>query len=172
MSITSPDVLALADDLLPVLDEESALLTLRRAQLESLSGLLVRRDDDATERLLEEMEQTETLQADTDRDLRALRNALACALGQGAGEVRLSRLVEQLPDPLRAAVDVRRRQIIVLVDAFRKQHLRTAMQLIESIRVNRTFLEGLFGEGRSLTTYDMHGSAARALGSGLVDAEL
>ena len=171
MSIATPDVLALVDALLPILDEEIALLTRRRAQLESLSVLLVERDDEATGRLLDEMEQTETLQADTDRKLQALRSALAGALGCGAGDVRLARLVGELPAGLRSAVDFRRQQIILLVDAFRRQHLCTAMQLVECIRVNRMLLEGLFGEGRSVTTYDMHGTAARALGSGLVDAE-
>jgi len=172
MTIATPGVLGLVNELLPILEEEIALLTARRSQLESLSALLIERDDDAIERLLNEMEQTQTVQADTDRKLQALRNALANALGCAGDGLRLGALLEHLPEPTRSAIDYRRQQIALLIAAFRTQHLRTTLQLVECIRINRMLLEGLFGEGWSVTMYDMHGAAARGPRIGLVDTEL
>lgn len=172
MSTATPGMSALLEELLGLLDEEIALLTVRRSQLEALSTVLVEGDPDATERLLHEMEQTQTRQADTDRKLQALRAALANALGRDERELRLAGLVQELPEPIRSAVDYRRQQIVGLVEDLRRQHLGTTMQLVECVRINRMLLEGLFGAEQSLMMYDMHGTPARGPGGGLVDAEL
>lgn len=172
MTTAMRGVLALVEELVSVLDEEIALLTLRRGQMERLSALLVERDEDGTEQVLEEMERAQQRQLDADRKLLALRNALANALGCPGERLRLADLLGRLPEDVRATVDYRREQLVLLLDAFRRQHLQTSMQLLESMKINRMLLDGLFGTDASLTTYDMRGAAAPGPAAGLVDAEL
>lgn len=172
MIAATPGVLALVEEMLPVLNEEIALLTLRRAQLETLSKALIENDDKALERLLAEMEETQQIQADTERKLQALRAALANAVGCDPNRLRLASLMERLDDEHRAMLDYRRQRIILLVKAVRAQHLRTTMHLLESARINRMLLEGLFPRTQSVGTYDVHGSSCWHPDGGLVDAEL
>ena len=172
MMTATPGVLALVDEMVPVLNEEITLLTLRRAQLETLSRALIANDDKALERLLSEMEETQQIQSDTERKLQALRTALANAMGCNPHRLRLADLMDRLDDEHRAMLDYRRQQIILLVREVRAQHLRTTMHLLESARINRMLLEGLFPHTESVDTYDMNGSSSWRADGGLVDAEL
>jgi hypothetical protein len=172
MRSASPGVLALARELPALLDEQIALLTLKRSQLEALSTLLVQRDEDPMERLLAQMEQSQALQADTDLRLSALRSALADELGGPADSVRLGALLEYLPQGLRESVAFRREQIADLADQTRRQHLQTSLLLMECSRINRLLIEALFGQTRSCQTYDPSGAAAWQSDAGLVDAEI
>jgi len=163
---------ALVDELVVALDEQIALLVLKRSQLESLAGAFVQRDDQVLERLLNEMEQTQGFQADTDRKLQGLRCELADALGCPPQRLKLSQLLDELPPARRAELGARRQQVILLVKEVRLGHLQATMQLLECMRVNRMLLDGLFGQGQSVTTYDARGVDPWRDGSGLVDAEL
>ena len=124
------------------------------------------------EQLLSEMEETQQIQGDTERKLQALRSALANAIGCNPHRLRLADLMARLDDERRATLDYRRQQIILLVQEVRGQHLRTTMHLLESARINRMLLEGLFPQTESVNTYDMNGSSSWHADGGLVDAEL
>jgi len=163
---------SLARELTPLLDEQIALLTLRASQLDAMAKLLVDRNDTAMERLLEQMTQSQAMQADTDRRLAHAREAAAEALGYDVRTVRLSVLERHVGVGLAEALAFRREQLADLAEQVRRKHMRTALLLVECARINRMLLEGLFGRSGSCRTYDPTGTAAWDTDAGLVDAEL
>lgn len=161
----------LIDQLRCLLDEETALLDLRRSQLVSLCESILERDDDAVERTLEQVERAQQLQAETDAKLNALRLRLADALHLDREEVRLSALIGLLDEPLRAPLAERRQRLIDLAEQLQLQHLRTVMLVTECARINRMLLEGLFPDSEGVATYGMRGAEPWQPDTGLVDAE-
>jgi len=160
------------DELLAALDEQVDLLERKRSQLAELSAALIARNDDATERLLGELEQTEAVQRAADMRLGAVRSAVAAALGAAAVHVRLAELIEYLPSAQAAAVRQRRQHIIRKAAALRAEHLRTVLHLAEAARINRLLLESLLPGGESVVTYGARGSDHWRPEAGLVDTEL
>jgi len=155
-----------------LLDEEASLLDLRRSQLASLCGAIVDRDEDAVERLLEQIERAQELQAAADEKLDALRRKLAECLHCPNEKVKLSALIAALSEPQRTALAEQRRKIIELADRLQLEHMRTVMLLTECSRINRMLLESLFPDSQGVTTYSEAGPEPWRPETGLVDAEL
>ncbi len=164
---------SLIDELLAVLDEEIELLGQKQSQLADLSEALVSTDDAATETLIKLIEQTEYTQTRVDLKLQDVRKTLAGVFGyDDARALRLSVLVTELPDAQATAVNDRRERLAQQVGTLRRQHLQTAMLLIECSKVNRMMMECLLPAGEAVTTYDATGTNLWRNGVGLVDKEL
>ena len=154
-----------------LLGQEEALLSLRRSQLDSLCAAIVDRDDDAVERLLEQVEQAQQLHANTDEKLNALRRELAEQLACPIERVRVSALIDELDSPEREALARQRDRIVELAEALQLQHLRTVMLLSECARINRLLLESLFPKSEGVLTYTASGQDPWQPDAGLFDAE-
>ncbi|HUS47772.1 MAG TPA: flagellar export chaperone FlgN [Phycisphaerae bacterium] len=172
MSALQPDDKGHIQELLAVLDGQTALLRSRRADLAELSEAMVAADNDRMEAVLRRMDQTGDAQAAQDRRLAAVRQQIAEGLGLQAAQLKLAELAERLPDPLGGALRRRRQQIIEEVQAFRRQHLQTAMLVSQCAQVNRALLEWLFPASCGLTVYGSGGPNHWRRDTGLVDAEL
>lgn len=172
MRSNTPNAGALIDEMLPVLDEQIALLGQRRSQLEALAGAILDRDDGRMERLLEEIEQTMQVRHRADAKLRAVRNALADVFACRPEEMKLTMLIDALQGGPKQALEDRRRQIVALTDQLRQQHLQTCLFLLESSRINRMLLESLFPDSEPVVTYHTDGREHWRPDTGLVDAEL
>ena len=166
-----PVTAAHARELEGLLDEQAALLTLRHSQLGSLCSAIIDRDESAVERILEQIEQAQQLQAIGDQKVAALRDELAARLAVEARTLRLSGLIERLPPPCRQGVLAKRRRVLELAERFRVQHMRTVMLLSECARINRMLLEGLFPRCQAVTTYSPGGCQTWQAEAGLVDTE-
>lgn len=155
-----------------LLDEESRLLEVRRSQLDSLCGAIVDRDDEAVERLLQQIEQAQALQTATDAKLQLVRGALAAALHLPRAELKLSVLVAMLEGPPRLELARRRQRIMDLAARLQREHLRAVMLLNECSRINRMLLESLLPGSETVTTYGREGGRANWRGgTSLLDAE-
>ena len=161
----------LVNELLQVLDTEIELLDLRCGQFSRLTQASIERDDQVLHDLLEEIEATQQDQQETDMRLQALRQTLATALGLTEKKLRLAWLIRQMPPEQASAIQHRRRQIIVLTDRIKRQHMETALVVSECARVNRLLLENLFPQAQTVTTYGARGESSRSQGSGLLDLE-
>jgi hypothetical protein len=171
MIVVREDIEALAGELESALDEEIGLLEAKRRLLEELSAAMVQRDEGGVERVLEHLDQAQRAQESADVRLAAVRESLTVALGGLEGKkVRLSDLIVHLPRTIAAGLEVRRRQVRMLVDRVRRQHLKTTLMLAESARLNRVLLEGLLTGGSGLTTYGRAGRSDWHGQSGVVDA--
>lgn len=147
---------ALVGELQSVLDEEIAILERKRQLLEELSSAMIERDEAAIEALLEHFDLAQQLQGTIDVKLSAVRAGLAEALGlpsQGQARARLTDLLRHLPITAGALLEVRRKQVQMLVESVRRQHMQTTMLLYESARLNRLMLEGMLRGSAGLTTY-------------------
>jgi len=162
---------ALLERLEALLAEEARLLDLRRSQLASLSGAIVDRDEEAVERLLEQIERAQELQADTDGRLQALRGELAAAAGRPRAQMRLSALIGCLDGPAAEALGRQRARVIDLAGKLQQEHLRAVLLLNECARINRMLLASLMPHCQTVTTYSPDGTDDWRAGSGLLDAE-
>jgi len=172
MILLTPYAKDLLSELNAVLDEEIALLSLRRSQMKLLSGAILDRDDAAVERILDEIERTGELQAQTDAKLGNLRNSLAGEFGCQPEQMRLSRLLEAMSGQDRQALQQRRQMVAQLAGELQRQHLETAVVVFECARINRLLLECLCPSGGSVSTYGADGVGAWCSEGGLVDTEL
>ncbi|MFP3937100.1 MAG: flagellar export chaperone FlgN [Phycisphaerae bacterium] len=171
MITETPQITETLAELLEVLDEEIAVLSDRLEQMELLSSAIAHRDDDAMEPVLDQMEQTQSRQQQTDTRLAKVREMLASLTGIPAGELRLWRLVRELPEPASGKIASRRHRLVELSDTLRRSHLRTVLLLAESARFNRLLLETMFPAGEPVTTYDSGGTDHWRPDTGLVDTE-
>ena len=158
-------------ELLDALDEEIRLLELKCSQLAGLFGSLVDRDQETTEAVLEQMEQSQEPQISVDMRLGAIRRTLADAIGCETRELKLSKLISHLPPEQGRATDDRRRKIVDLTAKLRREHLQTAMLLNECIRINRTLLASILPSGDAVMTYSTEGSDIWRPETGLMDTE-
>ena len=162
---------ALWAELESVLDEEVALLDLRRRQLESLCGCLVDRDQQALAGLLEQIDATQRDQQSVDIKLQACRNAVARAMGRDPQTARLSELIAQLPQDRAIGLDYKREQIVLQAQQLKRRNFESAVLLHESARINRMLLDCLAPVQENVETYGQKGSRPPRRASGLVDAE-
>lgn len=166
-----PGMETVVEELLAVLDDEMELLELKRSQLAELSEALLHSDNGAVEALLEQIEQAQKVQVPLDLRLKTLRETFAGALGCSSRELRLSRLIAELPQEQATAVTRRKRQVAHKVDQFRRQHLQTTMQLAECSRITGMLLDSLLPAGEVVVTYSAGGADHWRAGAGLLDME-
>ncbi len=165
------EIRSLINELLKVLGEEIALMNARQRQLGMLSEAIIARNDGDMEKILGEMERTREVQASVDMHLQSVRTAFAEAIGLRCGDIRLSRLIEQLPPQYQLALDTRRSQIVSLAESLRKQHLQTSMLLLESARINKLLLKCLFPQNDEVKTYGTGGARDWREDTGLLNME-
>jgi hypothetical protein len=167
-----PEIEPVIEELLVVLDDETELLELKRAQLADLSKILLRNDNEAAEALLKQIEEAQTAQVLLELRLQTLREILAGTFGCSSKEFNLSRLIDELPQEQADAVRHRRRQVACKVDEFRRQHLQTAILLAECSRITGMMLDSLLlPAGGAVVTYDTGGSDHWRAGTSLLDME-
>jgi len=154
-----------------LLDEEAALLDLRRGQFASLCAAIVDHDDDATERLLDQMERAQQLQDATDAKVDAARGALADAIGCPPAARRLSDLIDRVDQPERTGLAERRERVIRRIERLQREHMRAVVLLSECARINRLLTDALFPGARGLTTYSAAGRSKWHGTAGLVNTE-
>ncbi|MCD6364946.1 MAG: hypothetical protein J7M14_03640 [Planctomycetes bacterium] len=171
MTAARDNVEAPVKELTALLDEEIELLDLRCSQLSQLCSATLHRDEDVLEKLLGEIERTQQRQEVTDLRLQAMRASLAGCFGVEPREMRLARLIELLAGEQAAAVDCRRRQMILLIDKLRRKHMETALIISECARLNHMLLESLMPGAPAVTIYGARGESAWCSDIGLVDVE-
>lgn len=162
----------MVEDLLALLGQEIRLLQKRHEQFCELYEVILKRNNERMETLLEEMTRLQQDQADLDGRLQAVRGVLARAIGAPEDAMRLGDLAHHL-DPSRAqTLQSLRNQIIQLAEKLERKHLDTAVLLSECARVNRMLLEGLLPAPETVQTYGQKGNSPWSAGAGLVDAEM
>lgn len=159
-------------ELLSLLDEEIALLGRRTRQFDDLYEAILHRRNEQMESLLEEMTLAQQQQAELDEKLRAIRTTFARALRRPTREIRLSELISLLEGQPRTRLREKRQQIILLAEQLKRKHLKAAILLGESARINRRLLESLLPQTEAVTTYGTGGAKPWRTSSGLVDAEM
>ncbi len=159
--------------LLAVLDADIRHLETTLVQLDTLRGLLIKRDDTALELLLGEIRGRTEAYAANEQTRQRLRGDLALALGCDAGRLTLSGLQSMLPEPQRAAMASRQKKLKSLIEELRREHMLTVALVSDCTRFNRTLVRTLFGAGSQAgVLYNPSGQARQQTNTTLMSLQL
>ncbi len=159
--------------LLAVLDADIRHLETTLVQLDTLRGLLIKRDDAALEQLLGEIRGRSEAYAANEQTRQMLRADLALALGCGTGRLTLSKLQSMLPEPQRAAVVSRQEKLRSLIEELRREHRLTVALVSDCAQFNRTLVRTLFGAGSQTgILYSPSGQARQQTNTTLMSLQL
>jgi len=173
MNMMSSAVETKVEQLLVVLDEDVRHLETTLSQLDTLRGLLVRRDDAALEQLLGDIRGRTEAHAANEHRRQRLRADLALMLECNTGRFTLSKLESMLPEPQRAAVGSRREKLNTLIRDLKREYTLTTLLLSDCARFNRTLMRALFGTGHQAgVIYSPSGEARQQMNTTLMSLQL
>jgi septal ring factor EnvC (AmiA/AmiB activator) len=167
--------------LLEVLDEDIRYLEGTLSCLDTLRSLLIKREEAALEKLLDEVRRQADAHQANERKRQQLRQELAADLGCDARELTLSRLGAALAGPLRfegqrrsrAAVADRQAQLRSLATRLKREYTLTVLLVRDCTRFNQALLEIFLGSsGRGMATYSPTGAAQRGVEAALMSMKL
>jgi hypothetical protein len=159
-------------ELLSVLDEEVGHIEAALIRLDTLRTLLIKRDDTALAKLLEDIHRQGETHAATERKRQTLRDDLAKNLGWNRSDLTLSRLQAHLAEPGRTALARRQRRLHALIGQLRREHTLTVLLLSDCAKFNRSLLRAFFGPAAGAgTTYSPTGAAQHAAGTTLLNMQ-
>jgi hypothetical protein len=145
------------DELLPILDEQIALLQHRLALMQGMADCVGRADLGRLEELLRGEGALEAQGDELDGRLEELRRGLAEAAGMPPGQMTLGRLVESLEGPLAIALSDRRERLLLLVESVHAASLRTAALVRHALEFNQRMIGVLLGAAGEGSVYAADG---------------
>lgn len=167
-----PGTQARVTAMLGVLDEDIRHVEATLLRLDTLRGLLIKRDDGALERLLEEIHRQGETYAATECRRQELRRGLAADLGCRASDVTLSGLLTRLKGQDRTALAERQTRLKVLVAQLNREHTLTRLLIADCAKFNRSLLRVFFGPaGKTGTTYSPTGAPKHPTGTALLNMQ-
>jgi len=161
------------DALLTCLDKDVQLLQEGLSRLDELRRLVIKRDDDALGKLLEQIQGEVDQHRRHERNRQSIRLELAAALGYEPNQTTLSALQTILPKGRKEKITEKKEKIRSLVEKFRKEHLKTILLLSECSRFNNMLLKSLFNLSKVENfSYTSKGSAKRQTDVALINLQL
>lgn len=145
------------EDLLPILDEQIALLERRLRLMQGMADCVRRAALEELEGLLAGQEAQEAELAEAERRLEEARRSLAAAAGVPAGGLTLGSLIEQLDGPLAIALADRRERLLVLVQNVETESQRTAALVRHALEFSQRMIGALLGVAGEGELYSAHG---------------
>jgi len=170
MRISSDHLETKVNELLLVLDKDIEHIKQSLSRLHELRSLIIKRDEPALLRVLEEMRlETEAYAANESRR-NSIRKELAAALGYRLEQMRLTELVKELPSEKKGPVRQKWTELKKLTAKLKKEHSRTGLLLTECVRFNRLLLKSILETGKTRAIeYDSNGQTKRTKGTAFVN---
>jgi hypothetical protein len=158
--------------LLDVLDEDLRHVEATLLRLDALRALLIKRDDGALQKLLEEIHEQGQAYAATECRRQGLRRELAADLGLPESDLTLSGLLTRLAGQDRASVAERQTRLKGLIARLKREHALTSLLIADCARFNRSLLRVFLGPaGKTGTTYSPTGVARHPTGMALLNMQ-
>ncbi len=158
--------------LLGVLDEDIQHIEATLLRLDLLRGLLIKRDDKALEKLLEEIHTQGETYAATENKRQELRHELARALGFPGRDLTLSELRTRVAGQDGVALAERQTRLKALVARLKREHKVTALLIGDCARFNRSLLRIFFGPtARTGPTYSAAGVVRHPTGTAVLNMQ-
>jgi len=162
-----------ADELLEVLAEDIRHLETTLSTLDTLRGLLIKRDDAGLHELLVQIAHQADARAAMDRKRETLQAELAGALGYKGDRVTLSALQTLLPDDSRNRLIERQKRLKALASDLKREYRLTAMLVSDCARFNRSLMRIVFGlDGKDTLTYSSRGTMKQRANAALMSLHL
>jgi hypothetical protein len=141
-------VLSRVERLMVVLDKDIQHIQDSLSTLEQLRSLLIKRDDAAMDKLLENIRADLDSYAANDLERRLVRKELASVLGFSIEQMTLSKLEAVLTGDERIQVADKKRKLTALISELRKEYLSTALLLSECARFNNLLFRSILDLGK------------------------
>ena len=168
--MTSEAIETKVDALLVVLDDDIRHTEATVSQLDTLRGLLIKRDEAALEQLLRDLRDQGQTHRRTEQRRQQLRQELADELGHDAKTLTLSALQAVLSGPRRAALADRQTRLKSRIGRLRREHRLTHALVADCARFNQSLMRVFFGaDSNRRTTYGATGVAKHQTNMALVD---
>lgn len=145
------------DELLPVLDEQVALLKRKLSLMQGLADCIGRADLCALEEMLRDGEALRVEALTLDGRLNELRSAMAEQAGVPPGRMTLGRLLESLDGPQAIELADRRERLLLLLDAVQKESGKTAALVRHALEFNQRMTDALLGVSGQGAVYSAAG---------------
>lgn len=161
------------DKLLVCLDNDILHIEQNLSQLNELRTLIIKRDDAALVKLLENIQKMSEIYQENESNRLSIRKELADALGYTCEQVTLSVLEAKLPETERCQITERKIKLKSLIEKLKKEHLSTTMLLSECARFNNIILKNIFNFGRTeIISYDSKGETKRQTETAFMNLKL
>jgi hypothetical protein len=155
-----------------VLDEDIQHIEATLVRLDLLRGLLIKRDDKALEKLLEEIRTQGEAYAAAENKRQELRHEMATALGFQERDLTLSELAARVGREDGVALIERQTRLKALVARLKREHKVTALLIADCARFNRSLLHIFFGPtARTGPTYSASGVVRHPTGTAVLNMQ-
>jgi len=160
------------EELLELLDEDIRHLETTLSTLDTLRSLIIKRDDSALTRLLDEIRAGVNARTASERRRQELRIELAQLLGCEVPKVTLSQLQVSLPECRRQAVALRQAKLQSLAQQMKREYTLTSTLVSDCARFNRSLMHMFFGlDVKQGLTYNSNGTATRLMDAARVSLQ-
>ena len=145
------------DELLPVLDEQVALLKRKLALLQGMADCIGRADLRALEEMLRDGEELKAEALALDGRLSELRSSMAEQAGVPLGRMTLGRMLESLDGPQAIELADRRERLVLLLDVVQAESGKTAALVRHALEFNQRMTDALLGVSGQGAVYSAAG---------------
>jgi hypothetical protein len=161
------------DELLVCLDKDIEHIQKNLIDLDRLRTLVIKRDDAALGRLLEEIQSVSETYKEHESKRQSIRTELAKSFGCATGEITLSRLEFSVTEQKKSLIVQRKAKLRALIEKLRKEYLGTARLLSECARFNNMLLRSIFDLGNTgMVYYSANGTTKTQNESAFVNMKL
>lgn len=161
------------DELIVCLDKDIEHIQKNLIDLDQLRSLVIKRDDAALSRLLEEIQSESETYKEHESKRQSIRMELAKSFGCAAGEMTLSRLELSVAEQKKSLIIQRKAKLRALIEKLRKEYLSTAKLLSECARFNNMLLRSIFDLGNAgMVYYSANGTTKTQNESAFVNMKL
>jgi len=161
------------DDLLACLDKDAQRVQESLSQLTELRALVIKRDDVALGKLLENIQAGSDHYRTQESQRQSIRTDLASVLGCGIEHITLSAIEKSLSKAKREQVSRMQARLKSLVQELRREYLSTVLLLSECSRLNNMLLKSIFDVGGTGDVYyNANGVTRRQTGLTFVNLQL
>jgi len=150
------DVIEIEDkvnELLVCLDKDIEHIQKSLSNLDELRSLVIKRDDAALGRLLENIQAGSDTYREHESKRQSIRTELAKSFGCNVRDMTLSKLELSITEAKRARIIQSKAKLRALIEKFRKEYSSTAILLSECARFNNLLLKSILDLGNTGMVY-------------------
>lgn len=160
------------DELLVCLETDVRHMQESLSNLNELRALVIKRDDTALGKLLENIRAESNRYANHESSRQSMRKELAGILCCNFEQVTLSAIKAYLPQAKKEQVTQMQTELKALTGELKKEHLRTALLLSECARFNSLLLRSIFDLGQTgAVYYNSNGATKRQMDTAFMNLQ-
>jgi len=160
------------DELLVCLETDIRHIRESLSNLNELRALVIKRDDTALGKLLENIRAESNRYANHESSRQSMRKELAGILCCNLEQVTLSALKAYLPQAKKEQLTQMQTELKALTGDLKKEHLRTALLLSECARFNSLLLRSIFDLGQTgAVYYNSNGATKRQMDTAFMNLQ-